>query len=297
MPSRSSIPFYAEIADYAGWLGIQSSGDLTQFGVIRLRGSGSLRTPPHRRGFFLLAFGDHGGVVEVLAAAPEQVLEFSGGIFPGSGAQRTRVILFNRELVEAPLASPHNEFPFFYLDRPARWTLTGETAAVLEGQIERLAGIAGKASPYQTARLSASLAALLYDLRESHEHRGEVMHSSDLCRDLICRFDDLVGEHFATHHSVEEYAQLLHVSADHLSDEVKTRTGRNARDVIAARVVVEARHLLSHTPLSIAEIADRLHFSEPTHFTRFFKRHSKQTPREYRLGLQAAPAALKGKIA
>ncbi|QJE95164.1 helix-turn-helix domain-containing protein [Luteolibacter luteus] len=297
MPSRSSIPFYGEIADYAAWLGIQSSGDLTRFGVIQLRRSGSLRTPPHRRGFFLLAFGHHGDFVEMLAAAPEQVLAFTGGIFPGSGVQRTQVILFQRELVEAPLASPHNEFPFFYLDRPGRWTLSGDAAAHVEKQVLRLADTAGKSSPYQTARLSAALAALLYDLRESHEDRTEHAPNSELCRELLCRFDDLVAEHFATHHSVDEYAQMLHVSADHLSDEVKARTGRNAKEVIATRLLVEAKHLLSHTSLSIAEIADRLHFSEPTHFTRFFKRHGKLTPREYRLGLKVAPASFQDKIA
>lgn len=297
MPSRSSIPFYGEIADYAEWLGIRSTGDLSQFGVIELRGGGFLRTPPHRRGFFVLALGYHGGLVEVLAVAPEQVLEFSGGLFPGSGVQRTQLLLFHRELVEAALASPHNEFPFFYLDRPAHWTLAGEVAADLEKQVARLADTAAKLSPYRKARLSASLAALLYDLRESHEDHTPHAPNSDLCRDLICRFDDLVAEHFASNHSVEDYARMLHVSADHLGDEVKARTGRNAKEVIAARVLVEAKHLLSHTPLSVAEIADRLHFSEPTHFTRFFKRHGKQTPREYRLGLKVQPPSLKGKIA
>jgi AraC family transcriptional activator of pobA len=297
MPSRSSIPLYAEIADYAGWLGIQSYGDLAQFGVIQLRGGGSLHTPPHRRGFFLLAFGEHGGGIEVLAAAPEQVIEFPGSIFPNRGVKRTQLILFKRELVEAPLASPHNEFPFFYFDRPAVWTLKGEEAETLRLQIERLAAISGKSSPYQTSRLAATLTTLLYDLRESHEQRTASVANSDLCRDLVCRFDDLVAEHYAARHSVEDYAQLLNVTADHLGDEIKNRTGRNARDIIAARILLEARHLLSHTPLTIAEIADRLHFSEPTHFTRFFKRHSKQTPREYRDGLKSLPASQQEKIA
>ena len=42
------------------------------------------------------------------------------------------------------------------------------------------------------------------------------------------------------------------------------------------------KRLLRETKMPIAEICDKCGFSEPSHFTRFFKRLAGQTPSEYR---------------
>ena len=47
---------------------------------------------------------------------------------------------------------------------------------------------------------------------------------------------------------------------------------------------MEATFLLRQTFLSIAQIADRLHFAETTTFARFFYRMKGINPREFRKG-------------
>ncbi|MGH9160292.1 MAG: helix-turn-helix domain-containing protein, partial [Vicinamibacteraceae bacterium] len=74
---------------------------------------------------------------------------------------------------------------------------------------------------------------------------------------------------------------------------VKARTGRTAREIVAERVVLEAKRLLAFTDLSVSEIADHLLFSEPSHFARFFKRHARQTPLDFRRDANRT-AALEG---
>jgi AraC-like DNA-binding protein len=63
---------------------------------------------------------------------------------------------------------------------------------------------------------------------------------------------------------------------------VSSTLGQKAHDLIADRLLLEAKKLLRYTDLSIAEVADYLGFEEPTHFGRFFKRKFALTPLEYR---------------
>jgi transcriptional regulator GlxA family with amidase domain len=45
---------------------------------------------------------------------------------------------------------------------------------------------------------------------------------------------------------------------------------------------MEATYLLRHTSLSVAQIAEQLHFAETTTFARFFQRMKGINPKEFR---------------
>ena len=53
-------------------------------------------------------------------------------------------------------------------------------------------------------------------------------------------------------------------------------------DYINQMLLMEASFLLRTSPMSIAQIADRLHFADAPSFSKFFTRMKGQTPREYR---------------
>ena len=55
-------------------------------------------------------------------------------------------------------------------------------------------------------------------------------------------------------------------------------------DYINQLLLMEASYLLSQTSLSVAQIAEQLHFAETTTFARFFQRMKGVTPREFRKG-------------
>ncbi len=53
--------------------------------------------------------------------------------------------------------------------------------------------------------------------------------------------------------------------------------------MLALHIVQEAKRLLRYSDNSIAEIAFALDFSDASHFVKYFKRHSGQTPKAFRL--------------
>ncbi|WP_443216704.1 helix-turn-helix domain-containing protein [Scytonema sp. HK-05] len=55
---------------------------------------------------------------------------------------------------------------------------------------------------------------------------------------------------------------------------MKQGTGKTARSFIVERILLEAKSLLTHTELDIAEISHNLQFDEPTNFSKFFKKYA-----------------------
>jgi AraC family transcriptional activator of pobA len=82
--------------------------------------------------------------------------------------------------------------------------------------------------------------------------------------------------------SVSSHAALLGVSPETLSETVKKETGKTPGTFIREHVLLEAKRLLLHTSLSVAEIGFELMFKDPSYFNRFFRRSTGNTPTEFR---------------
>ncbi|GAB3337086.1 helix-turn-helix domain-containing protein [Larkinella ripae] len=121
---------------------------------------------------------------------------------------------------------------------------------------------------------------LLYLSRLYTEQFGHGGRQTD--RHLVNRFQELVEARFRDLHDVAAYADLLHLSAGHLSEMIKKQSGKTAIEHIHERLVLEAKRLLFHADLSVKEITAQLGFEDASYFNRFFKRLSGQTPVEYR---------------
>ncbi|MCF0055941.1 helix-turn-helix domain-containing protein [Dyadobacter sp. CY356] len=99
---------------------------------------------------------------------------------------------------------------------------------------------------------------------------------------LLSKFQEKINEYFLECHEVGDYASMLNISAGHLSEVVKTQSGKPAIKHIHDRLVLEARRMLVHTDNSLKEITYYLGFSDASYFNRFFKRETGITPAEYR---------------
>lgn len=82
--------------------------------------------------------------------------------------------------------------------------------------------------------------------------------------------------------TANDYATHLNIHANYLNRAVKEITSKTTSQIIAERVLQEAKILLKQTTWSIAEIAFALGFTEPTHFNNFFKKHLNTTPTHFR---------------
>jgi AraC-like DNA-binding protein len=92
------------------------------------------------------------------------------------------------------------------------------------------------------------------------------------------RFQQELERSFATTRNAADYAARIGYSARSLNRICAEATGKTAKALIDARVVLEAKRLLVHTDLSSAAIGYRLGFSEATNFTKFFTRETGVPP-------------------
>ena len=101
-------------------------------------------------------------------------------------------------------------------------------------------------------------------------------------RQLLKQFQAKINEYFQQFHEVADYASMLHISPGHLSEVIKSQSGKPAIKHIHERLVMEARRLLFHTDNSLKDIAYDLGFSDASYFNRFFKRETGATPAGFR---------------
>lgn len=80
----------------------------------------------------------------------------------------------------------------------------------------------------------------------------------------------------------KDFADSLSLHPNYLNRQVKLSKGRTVSEIIAARLVQEAKILLKLTNWHIAEISQALGFAEPSHFNLFFKKHANASPTDYR---------------
>ncbi len=134
----------------------------------------------------------------------------------------------------------------------------------------------------------STAAANLITLRNNHQHR-----TADVV--LVSRFQALIEQYFdpTIDHSIAHtantdarntthYAEQLHVHPNHLNAVVKRVTRHTASAIIHRHIIMTAQFLLKQTLFSTKEIAYRLYFREPTHFSAFFKKYTGTTPQSFR---------------
>lgn len=82
--------------------------------------------------------------------------------------------------------------------------------------------------------------------------------------------------------SASEFASQLNIHVNHLNRAVKETTLKTTSEIIAGRILQEAKVLVKHSNWNVTEIADSLGFTEVTHFNNFFKKHVKLSPLKFR---------------
>ncbi|MBP5612853.1 MAG: AraC family transcriptional regulator, partial [Bacteroidales bacterium] len=132
----------------------------------------------------------------------------------------------------------------------------------------------------ESQRLLYSL--FLNDLIDIEKRSIKENRFSNRVEELFIAFQHLLTQHFVEHHDIGFYADKLCISTTYLSRIVRQVSDRTVTDYINQMLAMEASWLLQTTPLSVAQIADRLNFAETTTFARFFKRIKGCTPKEYR---------------
>lgn len=103
--------------------------------------------------------------------------------------------------------------------------------------------------------------------------------------EIAIRFKQLIDTHINEFLSIDNYSDLLGVSSKKLTNITKKYLHNTPAVVIHNRKILEAKRLLSNKTLSIKEVAYDLGFDQATYFTKYFKKHTGLTPKEFQVQL------------
>lgn len=167
--------------------------------------------------------------------------------------------------------------PVFHMDEGDRALFT-ELVRRLEQRMERV-----DRHSHGMELLVNAFTDLLFELSDM-ERRYAVGTDRPIGRkeELVIRFGRLARAHYLEQRHLSFYSEQLFVTSKYLSETTKEIIGKTAGQVLDELLALEAKRLLEATELPIAAVADRLRFSGPAVFSKFFSRLHGRSPRAYR---------------
>lgn len=176
------------------------------------------------------------------------------------------------------------EFPFFYTihqDNPPLVLNHENDIRFLEILFRQSIAEVEKAGNY-TFEMLRSILDLILTTCAARYQVGESLLNKEKGQILVKKFFHLIEENNQKKLLLSDYANMIGVTANHLTQTVKLLTGKTSSQIIKSKQLIEIKRLLFHTNLSVSEIANQLNFDDQSYFTKFFKRETGLTPLEYR---------------
>ena len=99
---------------------------------------------------------------------------------------------------------------------------------------------------------------------------------------ILSNLKDAIEEHFKSLHSPGDYAELLNISTAALNKISKTHFNKTLSNLIADRIITEAKRQLYLTSKPVKLIAYELGFNDEFYFSRFFKSNVAISPQFFR---------------
>jgi AraC-like DNA-binding protein len=158
--------------------------------------------------------------------------------------------------------------------RSTTWHLPPAAAAAVTDLVTALRTVAPAhgAPRYTLSALLLHLAALTPGEPAPPGRAGEILRS----------FERHLERHYRQRLTTRQAAASLGWSPRTLTRACLAGLGRTPKQVIDARVLLEARRLLANTDHTIADISSRLGFTDPSAFGLFFRRLDGTTPGTFR---------------
>lgn len=118
-------------------------------------------------------------------------------------------------------------------------------------------------------------------------------YTRGLSQTQLALVTDYINDHLHQDLKLAEMAAIVQISPYHFLRLFKQRMGITPHQYILQRRIDQAKYLLQHSELNIAEIAVRTGFCDQSHLTRSFKRNLGITPKQLLQTKSAAAQSLK----
>ena len=152
---------------------------------------------------------------------------------------------------------------------------------MLENMITMLRALVDE-DGYSRETLSSMIATIINfvaSLFERHGATQPVVQSRQ--QRVFEQFIDLVNTYCSRYHTLDFYADRLCITQRYLGTLVRQASGTTAKEWIDRAIINEAKVALKHSDVTVAQLADRLNFPNPSFFCKYFKRMTGLTPTEY----------------
>ncbi|WCT11759.1 helix-turn-helix domain-containing protein [Mucilaginibacter jinjuensis] len=291
---KNALPYYTEINDFLAsipWPGQTTDPDFYCLRLKPLEQNRAVYRPPFKRSFYFFALLINSGKIEVNYGAqtvhdPDSYLVFHSPnlvySFAHNNALEGYVIYFKPECFLFFKPDFHQQFPLFDILHTNLFKFDHATFKQLAPHFETVFRAYERSAKGQHIEARAKLLGLLYYLEDFWLARKKDTPTVSTQQILLRKFIQLIDNHYINKHTVQEYADMLSVTANYLSQTVKQVSGKNALSFIAERLAAEARSLIQYTDFEVAEIAWQLNFSDPANFGKFFKKQVGMSPSAFR---------------
>jgi len=99
---------------------------------------------------------------------------------------------------------------------------------------------------------------------------------------VIQQVTDFIRQSFHKSLTVDDISQVVFLSPCYLSHLFKEEIGCTIMEYLTKVRMEEAKKLLRHPQLNVVQVADRVGYSDPSYFTKVFKKSEGVTPTEFR---------------
>lgn len=291
---KQNIKRFNEINEFFETTGFEKRTDIADFFVFRfdeLPKDYALKMPPYQKDFYQVSLIiNSGNATAEINEQSNKTLENTlyilspDHIFSWQRNSQTTgfVVYFKIDFLNFFSGNFKNEFSFFDLSQQNFLKLENEQAIELTSDFEKLYKEFYTPNTYRIQILQSFLLSLLFKCKSLQEVIGITNNNPSKKQELVFQFQNFVTNCFIKHKQVGEYAKELNVTANTLNQTVKEVLGKTAKELISEKIIQESKKQLKYTTDDISEIAYSIGFEEPTHFIRFFKKHTSMTPKEYR---------------
>lgn len=286
------------VCDYNRWAGVETLNPLVSF--IDFSKVKPLRHARKLYGFYAVFLKDTNcGEVRygrqyydyqdgtLLFVAPGQAFgaEDDGEVFQPTGY----ALLFHPDLLRnTPLAKEMRTYSYFAYDNNEALHLSERERKVVMDCFRKISEeLQYPVDGYSKAILADNIKTFLDYC--SRFYGRQFITRDNANKDVLAKLERLVSDYFQNGEAeskgvlnVQYCASRLGMSANYLNDLIRKETGDTALGFIHAHVIDIAQTEIVATESNMSEIAYRLGFQYPQHFTRLFKREVGCTPNEYR---------------
>ena len=201
----------------------------------------------------------------------------------------SRGLLFHPDLIYGTSLGRHiHEYTFFDYDQRESLHLSERERRLVGDLLDQIQAELEHPVDKHSKRLITDSIALLLDYCTRFYDRQFITREK-VNSDIMADFDRALTAYFVSGEAAKQglpavsyFAEKAHLSPGYFGDLVKKTTGNSAQHYIQRKIIELSKQLVLDSKLNISQVAGRLGFQYPQHFTRLFKQHTGMTPKEYR---------------